>query len=275
MVDAEKFWRDGYLVLPSFFDRAEVLRWRSRALERGPQLADLLSDDILREIVLDRRVLSTARELLDDPPVYFCDSTAAIGAVGWGFHKDNTDRTNGAGPDWKVERYPIVRFGIYCQPHGRLSDGLDLRRGSHMHADYDSGPMVSPHLEPGDLIVWTGRTTHSANSAILRGLGIRIEPKPTGFLFRAFNRLPRNLVFRPHPETRVALFASFGREHPLLDRHIEYLKQRAYPWDVWRESHWTEETRAMAEDRGLELIDLTSEQYDGREIHESYHPLPY
>lgn len=274
-VDREQFWRDGFLVLRSVFTPAEVRRWREAALDRGASLADLLSDDVLREVVLDERLLSISRELLEADPIYFCDSTAAIGANGWGFHKDNSDRTDAAAPDWSVERYPIIRFGIYTQEHGALPGGLDLRRGSHNHADYDTGEHVSAHTRPGDLIVWTGRTTHSADSKLLRVFGSRIEPKPSGFLFRALNRLPATKVFRQHPERRVALFVSYARAHPLLDRHIEYLKQRAYPGDLWKSSEWSEDSRRLARQRGLQLLDLTSQQYDGREVHESYHPLSY
>ncbi len=60
----EQFWRDGYLVRSGFFDPVDVMRWREAALARGKTLADLLSDDVLREIVLHPRLITLARELL-------------------------------------------------------------------------------------------------------------------------------------------------------------------------------------------------------------------
>ena len=269
---AETFWRDGYAVRRNMFSPSEVVRWRLAALDRGGVAADLLSDDILGEIVLDPRLIEMAREILDADPIYFGDSTATIGDAGTGFHKDNSDRYDARSPDWQVDRYPTIRFGIYTQSHspGRPL-GLDLRRGSHRHPDITSGKWVTPTISPGDVLVWNGRTTHSANSQILRGLNRRV--KPNGWLWRILVRTPSKALLARHPQKRVALFVTYGREHPLLDRHIAYLKTRTYAVEKWRGSSWPEASRRLAAERGLVLLE--PELDDVVATHDEYRQLAY
>jgi hypothetical protein len=275
MLDVDRFWRDGFLVIPRVFDPAQVQRWRERALQRQNKASDLLTDEVLREVVLSETLLGFADEILGDQPIYFGDSTAMIGPSGWGFHKDNSDRLDAKAPDWKVDRYPIIRFGVYTQPHGKEPGSIEFRRGSHMHPDYTTGERFAAPCEPGDVIVWNSRTTHSANSRIVRGLGIRMMPDPYAIPFRAITRFKAEWLFQPLKQERVALFVSYGRDDPLLDRHIEYLRHRAYPWDAWKVSNWSQQTRELAQARGLGLIDVTAFEYQGWPLAKDYAPIPY
>lgn len=268
---ADRFWRDGYAVIPGVFGREEVRAWRAAALADRSTL-DLLSRPSLRSIVADSRILGLARAILGGQPVYFGDSTAAVGtAQGSGFHKDNTDRYDGAAPDWSVERYPTIRFGIYTQSHGRLPGGLDLRRRSHMTPDLMGGEFQSPEVEPGDLLVWNGRTTHSANSPKLRGLNMRVEANRP--LWMAIRKFGAEGLYARHPEERVAFFVTYALQHPLLDRHIAYLKTRAYAVAAMRRIDWNADAVELARGAGLALIkpdpsDATGENAD-------YRPIPY
>lgn len=284
-IDVEQFWRDGYLVLRGVFRPEEVLRWRERALSQCKSgtnytVGDLLSDDVLQQVILDDRILSSARQILEADPVYFGDSTFAIGYNGWGFHKDNADRVNGNAPDWSVDRYPIIRFGIYTQNHGPNDvGGLELLRGSHLIPDCRSGEHVAPDINIGDLLVWNHRTTHSAGPRKLKLLGLRI-PAFNPILAPRRHRLENILMniewLAQQPKTkRVAIFCSFARESPLLERNLEYLKQREYPWEAWKNIHWTSQTRSVAQDKGLTLLDVTVFKPDGRERYKDHRELPY
>lgn len=251
-MDVQQFWRDGYAIERGVFSPDEVQQWRERALELGPRPSDLLTDAVLGEIVLDPRLISRAAAILEDQPVYFGDSVAAIGgpSIG-GFHKDCSDRYDGSAPDWQVERYPTIRFGIYTQPHAGLPGGLDLRRGSHNHPDIATGEWVYADTQPGDLVVWNGRTTHSGPSAMLK-TGQRVQPN--GIVWRALVRSSPKLFLIRHPQQRVALFATYGIKHALLDRHIAYLRTRTYAVESWRASSWDSEVFKIAAARGLALI---------------------
>lgn len=275
MLNVDQFWRDGFLVIPGVLGSAAVRRWRQAAISRENQAADLLSDETLREVVLSDRLIDFARQILGGQPVYFGDSTATIGQSGWGFHKDNSDRLDPNAPDWKTDRYPIIRFGVYCQSHGKEPGSIEFRRGSHMHADYTTGERYAAPTEPGDVIVWNARTTHSANSRILKGLGIRMMPDPYSIPFRAIVRFKAEWLFQQMRQERVALFVSYGKAGPLLDRNIEYLKHREYPWESWAVSHWDRQAKEMAARSGLDLIDPTGFEWGGWQRARDYAQIPY
>ncbi len=267
----ERFWRDGYAVIRQVFDSAQVRAWREMALaERSP--LDLLSRPRLRAIVADGTMVGIARAILGGQPVYFGDSTAAVGtAQGSGFHKDNTDRYDSAAPDWAVERYPTIRFGIYTQAHGALPGGLDLRRRSHMTADRMGGEFQSPAVEPGDLIVWNGRTTHSANSPKLRWLNMRVEANRP--LWMAIRKLRADWIYARHPQERVAFFITYALADPLLDRHIAYLKTREYAVAAMRRIDWDGNAMALAREAGLALIKPDATGATGENV--DFRPIPY
>lgn len=276
IVDTDKFWRDGYLVFRGAIDCSKVARWREAGL-RAKAKQDLLSDDVLAEVVCDGVLVETARKILGGDPVYFGDSTVQRGTgAGTGFHKDNSDRLDGKAPDWQVDRYPIIRFGIYTQAHGRLPFGLDVREGSHNIANYTSGKMVNIDVEPGDLVVWNGRTTHSGNSKIFKLIHRRIEPNPASVPFRIMNRLGGlPWLFLGHPQERVAIFTSYALASPSLDRHIEYLRQREYAIELWRSSNWSDDARKRAIEAGLSLLDVTTYTHDGRKLYKYYNAISY
>lgn len=276
---ADAYWRDGYAVVRRLFDPAEVAAWRARALAPAARIDDLLCDPVLRDIVLDPRLIALARDVLGGQPVYFGNSNVSIGGDETGlagFHKDNSDRYDAAAPDWSTDRYPVMQFGLYMQPHGRLPGGLDLRRGSHLHPDITTGEHVSPAVEPGDLLIWTGRTTHSSHSKIVRGLGWRMEPN--GLAWRVFARFPAaRIVFARHPERRVVAIGAYGLAgHPLLDRHIEYLRHRADRVEAWQRADYGADAAAIAASRGLALL-TPAELLEGapERTHDHYVQLPY
>lgn len=277
MINVEQFWQDGYTVVRNMIDPADVQRWRQRAVELGGLGPDLLSDPILSEIILHPSLIEAARDILGDQPVYFGNSSLNIGSdlIG-GFHKDNSDRYAGDAPDWAIEHYPIVQFGIYGQPHGALPGGVDLRLGSHRHPDITTGRHVSPAVELGDVVFWNARTTHSSHSMILKGLGHRVEPN--GYLWRLLVRIPKAAVAavrRHHPEQRVFFGGMYGASHPLVDRHIAYLKTRTYAVECTRAAHWSEEARKIAVERGLKLIP-PEDRLDGIGVtHDEFVQLPY
>lgn len=272
----DDFWRDGFVVLRQALDQGEVLRWRRRALEADADRRDPLSDPVLREMVLHPSLIRIAREILGAPPTYMADATAVVGTAGGsGFHKDSCDRHDPNGPDWSAERHPVIQFGIYTQPHGPRPGGLSLRRGSHMHADDTTGEAVTPSVRPGDLIVWTSRTTHSGNTDRLRLSETRVTPN--GLLWRFFQKVPAaRFLLHKHPQERVVFILAYGGDHPVADRHLRYLGSRGYIVRAWQAAQWGTELFEQAAARGLklhtkaELLALASDAPNEQHV-----PLPY
>lgn len=268
----EAFWRDGYVILRQLFTPDEVAGFRRSALERGRRKADLLSDKDLSEILLDSRVLDAFRAILGAGElVYFGDSSTMIGETAAGFHKDNPDKHDAAAPDWQVDRYPIVRMGIYTADHSLYPDGVDLRQGSHNTVSLTHGRHVQPDTRVGDVVFWNLRTSHSGGAMKFRGRPV----DPESLAGKVLRRLPA-LRDKPIGE-RVAIFASMGRAGPQLDRFIEALKRREYALEGWAASHWSPAVRERAAAAGLTLREPGEEvkSEPPRRVTREHVPLPY
>jgi hypothetical protein len=248
-VDAERFWKQGYLHLRGVFAKEEIAEYRAAAEKLTKYEADLLSHPVFRKYVLDDRVLHTARTILGGKPVYYGDSNLMIGDGSFGYHKDNADRDNINAPDWTQGRYTIIRFGLYLQDHSRHSGGLNILAESHNDLSAFVGRSVYVQTEPGDLVVWNLRTNHSGSGRLLwfpRSLHLRagIARKLPAFLFR------------PPERHRYAMFASYGLDDHHLKRYIKYLTTRTYQAEIWRSSKIDDDVRQAAAGKDVEIRDV-------------------
>jgi len=275
-VDVQRFWQDGFVRLMGVFSPEEIESARehvSAILREEGRTAggarvctrDLLSYPELRGFLLDPRVLGVVQRILGAPPVYFGDSSFQMGRGARGWHRDNrvSDRFDHVGLDWEGD-YPLIRTGIYLQDHAHHSGGLGIRVGSHRpswvakpplprwirrRASLLHGRPIHVGTEPGDLVVWTLRTTHTGNSVRLRPLPwIKL---PTGLE----DRLPGWLSVKDERE-RAAMFASYASRSDHLDRYITYLKTRDYARDLWRNARVSDDVREEARRRGLEVMKI-------------------
>lgn len=262
------------MVIPGVFSADEVKDFRRVLAAKLATPADsylrhdMLCDPELRSFLCDGRLAAIAGALLGARPVYFGDSSAMRyerdAKVGT-FHKDNTDRLDPAGPDWK-DTYPLLRFGLYMQDHSATGGGLMLRAGSHrftrssrLREVFDdevigwlSGRTRYVFAGLGDLVVWNMRTTHAGMGQYLR-LPLR---RPVSE--RAQRLVPPLLMSRTE-DVRFALFASFGIRHPLLDRYLAYLRTRAYMVDIWHQTHYQDRDFRDLAAAGIELLDVPSD----------------
>jgi hypothetical protein len=267
-----QFQRDGYVIVRRLFDPSEVEDFRRRALELPAELRhlDLLSLPTLRDVLLDRRLLRVFRALIGPDLVYFGDSVVSIDARSHGFHKDNPDRNDPNGPDWKGD-YPLVRCGIYTQSHKRRPNGLDLRRGSHTLTSLSAGEFVQADTEPGDVVFWNGRTTHSGCGMTLRGRPIN----PESFAGKVLRRLP---ALRDRPQGhRVVLFATFGAPGLHLERFILSLKSRDYGVKQALDARHDEAALSAAAAAGITVRDMRREVIERpyHDVRADHFQLPY
>lgn len=256
-VDCAKFWRDGYLLIRNVFDKHEVEAFRRGIYESENLTGDLLSNPRLRSIILDERILGIAERILGQTPVYWGEGTAQIKVAPRGWHKDNVDRENINGPDWKG-KYPIIKFAIYPQDHYNHSGGLNIRRGSHNTALIKGPPWLvgtNAYMDTriGDVVVWNLRATHSGAGYVLKfPRGLQIEPDlgprlpySLDFIGRTSQRLlgrgtrlaklPSFLIAKPERD-RCIIFFTMGAEGPHLERYLAYLKTEKFMVDIWKNS---------------------------------------
>jgi len=297
-VDMEKFRRDGYLRLGGLFSAEEMAAFNRNAdacqaaRAAGESIGeDLLANRHLRHVMLDERILSVARTLIGGKPIYFGDGQFVVhkptGKVGT-YHKDNVDRLDNDGPDWRSE-YNLVRFGVYLEPHAGTSGGLLVQAGSHKHVAHSrvsevlNEELVRPltfkarymGLPLGDVVVWNLRLTHAGMGRYLRlAPFIPITERNGRFV-------PEFLKSSPVSGQRRAVFFTLGAAGPHMDRYVTYLKTRGYQIETWKNSPYGQPERDAAKGKDVEIRDMHAEILAdlaaGRPVGQSrkWQPQPY
>jgi hypothetical protein len=270
-VDVDAFWENGYTIIRGAYSRDEIARFREGAFaSRGRGPGDLLSNPLMSSSLLDGRFVDVARQLLDSDDIWYSgDSSFTINSGQRGFHKDNVDRKDPGGPDWKG-RYTLLRFGIYLQDHWSHTGGLNLRAKSHNTTDHSFGKNVYVRTRPGDLAVWSMRTTHSGNGALLK-FPRWVFPEPT-----AIPGIPKWRIAKADGD-RLAVFAALGLNDGHHDRYIEYMKTRTYMVNSFRASKYDDETLAAAAKIGLSVRDIAKEIEGDESVGKNvkWEPIPY
>src|SRR5215469_1811407 len=222
-VDFEGFRHNGFVIAHSVFSNLQISTFRERigmALNRvlasrdydsDPKFPDLhmlrgdcLSISELREfdyVIFDQRIVSLVKQLLGPRVVYHGDSSVQIGEGPRGFHKDNVDRGDASGLDWKGE-YRVLRMAVYLQDHAAHSGGLKVRRHSHRYVSHHRGRCVNLDTTPGDVAFWYLTTSHSGNVVRARGApGLSMHPK--------LERLVPQPLRVPESARRMAIFCTY------------------------------------------------------------------
>lgn len=251
-VDTKTFWTNGYAIIRGVFAREEAEDMRRRASETLSHKGDLLSNPALRDVLLDRRIVSIATQILGAPPVYFGDSSCNTGDGLPGYHKDNADRNDPNGPDWRGT-YPLIRFGLYLQDYSRLSGGLSVRARSHNAFSCSEGKPVYMATRPGDVAVWNLRTTHTGHSMRYR------FPLPASIDAEKSHTVPWYVLARKATGDRIALFATIAADGPHLERYITYLKTRTYMVDMWKASAYDASAWDAVKGSGMSVRDVWNE----------------
>lgn len=271
----------GWVIIRQVFSPDEVKSLRVGVMRASEEslTGDLLMHPTVGgdRFLLHERFLVVVKAMLSGTPVHFGDASVSIGFQSTpAFHKDNPDRQNGMAPDWQSP-YTIVRFGVYLQDHRTHSGGLALRDYSNNTADINRGRPFAVPTEPGDVVLWSLRTTHSGFATRLRGLVNAFVPLTIMAVLLGKKRYsPSTLLFRPlDAEPRIALFAAFGIKDAHLDRYLKHLKTRDYAVRRWQATRYSDEMHAEARNSGIEMIDVTEQvqDIDLRTLNVGYVPL--
>jgi hypothetical protein len=266
------FQQNGWIIIRDFFTLDEARRIKEgteRSIKEKLQL-DLLCNPYLSDLtVLNPKIVEVVKQLLEGNPIYIGDSNISHNDWAVSLHKDNPDRFDANAPDWQSD-YSILRMGIYLQDYTRTSGGLIVRDGSHKFPTRWKGKIINVQSRPTDLVLWNLRTTHSGSARRLK-LFPALDLNPyVCKLFPAF-------LFIPAPETRMALFLSYGKESHHMDRYIKYLKSRSYAVNRWRNMNITDDLIVKGEKIGLKVLNLTLEakQIENTTLHEKHVELGY
>jgi hypothetical protein len=270
-VDVNAFWENGYTIIRNVYSPDEIKGLREAAFaSRGRGPGDLLSNPLIRSTLLDGNFVEIARRILDSDDIWYSgDSSFTINSGQRGFHKDNVDRQDPNGPDWKG-RYTLLRFGIYLQDHWSHTGGLNLRAKSHNTADHAFGKNVYVRTRVGDVAVWSMRTTHSGNGVLLKFPRWQY-PEPS-----QIPKIPRWRIAKADGD-RLAVFAALGLDDGHHDRYVEYMKTRTYMVNSFRASHYDDEALDAAAKIGLNVREVAKEIEGDDSVGKNvkWEPIPY
>jgi hypothetical protein len=243
-----EFEKSGFAIVKGIFSLDEALEMRRRCAEvftaTNGKFGDLATHALLRDILLDDRVLAVARAVLGPEIVYFGDSTFYANSR---FERHMHNDAHGDMADPARTDYPIIRMGIYLQDHAWHSNGLKVKPGSHRRVFWNArnaarmlgvgGPRLSVDAfrpcsfynvpsEPGDLVFWSLRTHHSGHALRLRGFDTLALPPTVERYF------PLRFT-RPMAKERFAMFMSWARPSPVLDAYIKYIGYDRMNREYW------------------------------------------
>ena len=262
--DKSAFDRLGWQVVRGVFARAEIERLREACRElvrEGKQDHMLLATPQLRDVVADQRLIDIARALLGGNPVSTGENSFLVGGHAdfpTQFHKDNADRIDGTLPDW-TEPYHLIRMGIYLQDTVRHSGGLALYESSHTRevsvedgkVELHNGTMRFVQVEPGDVVIWSFKTSHRGNALRFKWDALNSLPKAIAI---RLHRFP-SLFVPAHPE-RYGIFVSYGLPGPSFERNQRYLASRRYAVESAQLAPFDADYLASVADR-LPIVNLS------------------
>ncbi|MDB2357148.1 hypothetical protein N9W10_03180 [Gammaproteobacteria bacterium] len=227
-----------------------ILKNKSQHFNFQSMVPDVIQNELkqFKYIIFDERVLDCVRKLIGSDIVYFQDSTIQIGEGLTGYHKDNKTDNDPNHSDWK-SNYDVIRMGVYFQNVKDFSGGINIKLGSHNHADYHSGKGINVPLETGDIVFWKLTTTHSGNAK-------RLKFFPEISLLGRVQRMLPEYFFIPAEMQRMALFATYGKPGVHLDSFINYFKSKSDTATRVNSSHCTDEARSLANSNGVSLMDV-------------------
>jgi hypothetical protein len=260
-----QFATDGYILQPSVFSAEEIKLFRQKVYDQYAidesagltfQLTNtsskaryakgcLLSKKLLRDILLEPRILRFAQEIVGtEKLIYFGDSSYQIGTGLRGFHRDCIDRAYNSGPDWQ-SKYTLIRIGLYLQDHSQYSGGLKVKPGTHEKAD---GPSVFINNKPGDLVAWSLKLQHSGNAVKLKWLpSLCIDNQGIE------KRIPAFLK-KEEEQERISLFMTFAAESHHVERYItEYEMKRPDTIAHLKASIYSDEAIQLAKSKQVDV----------------------
>lgn len=233
---------NGYCLIKNFFNINEVEKLRKFVLKNHHNDQDIyLSnyDNALDENILSEKYFQILKETIGNDLVYFLDSNTAVDAFQKNtgtFHIDARNDENDPGSS----EYKVWRVGLYLQDHKNYSGGIKFIAKSHkklltnsiykiyyilrkffknkysLKSIIPSFKYINIPSEPGDLIIWNGRTHHCGRFKRLHIFkNLALHP----FIDR---HLP-NFLIKKEMTDRLVVYQDWGLKDLSL---VNYLKHR-------------------------------------------------
>jgi len=286
----KQFWKDGYLIVKNVYSQNEVETYRNfiskeckknlgeeslnyKELEQK-NLKDILSYPELQSVILNKKLISTIRDILGDEVVYWGYSSFRWNEKPYrSFHND-------AKNDFDcpfTTKYPLVRVGVYLQNHSDFSNGVKIWKGSCHTLRYgrkllkkifiEKGSFkylfpqqfyksVNVKTEAGDVVIWNLRTCHSGSAVRLKILpNVSFHPLIENFIANYF---PKMMI--QEEKERTVIFSTFGAESFSLENFIKDNLKHIEMKNVFKNSSFlqNEEIKKKSKELNLKLKNVIS-----------------
>lgn len=248
----ESFRRDGFLHVRGFLPPEKTAELRRACKEHFAKGNGRSKNGGTMEIDILHRVpeiawlltwppaLDMARQLVGPAVLHPHETAVHMGPVNRGWHKDARDygRQDPNGADWQDD-YRVVHFAYYLQDHRHRSGAFAVKKGSHRVQNLVQGAVVPMLNEPGDLVIFDLRLTHTGNTVTPRKLFAWLPSalvcptpwrsrlrvfQPARVLHSALRRLP--WVYEEPYDDRLAIFFVYGADDQHTRNFFDYLKAR-------------------------------------------------
>lgn len=165
------FEKEGYAIIQNAINQSDLnqLSDACNIYDYG----DLLSYPVFDKFVLNKKLLSTLKQILGCTPIYFGDLGALIGPRLRGLHRDLKNK------ETLVSEDKLIRAGLYIRPSGFRSGGLKVVPRSHRSScNIFRNFFLSKNLYPnnGDIIIWDARLLHSGSALCFASLNYSFHP---------------------------------------------------------------------------------------------------
>ena len=229
------FFKNGYCVIRNFLNKKEIEKYallaeKFREKSKNIRTWGLHNYKECWDIIVNERILNVLRNLLGPDILYLYNSHIEENNETdreYGWHRDNTTRIFGKGPDWDPkEDYNVIRVGFYLSSFDIAKSGINVIPGSHKKK-YTFSQLLR-------LILYR---TKNIESSFVKGIRKIIE-KYIGdniktnlgdcVMFLA------NVYHSPIPTSglRKSLFTTYGTNNKHAKNYNNYyLKHRNYPID--------------------------------------------
>ena len=245
--------QNGYCLIKNFFSLDEVEKLRKFVVKNHNNNQDIyLSNDdgALDTNLLSKRYFQLLKETIGNDLVYFLDSSTFVDNIQKNtgiFHIDA--RGDEKDPDSTI--YKVWRVGVYLQDHKNNSGGIKMIAKSHkkfltnsikkiyyilrkfFKNNYSfkslipSFKYVNIPSEPGDLIIWNGRTHHCGRFKRLK--------KFKNFTFHPFidRHLP-NFLVENEVTDRLVVFQNWGLTDLTVTEYFKYRLSQKSDEKYWQ-----------------------------------------
>lgn len=247
----------GYCLIKNFFNPDEVQNLRLLVEKNKHKTQDVylsIAESGFGNVLLSSKYFELLKSILGKDLIYYQDSHLLIDTdkkIPGKFHIDARDDDE----DPETSDYKVWRVGIYLQDHKNFSGGIKMISNSHkklllttfkkfyyilikilkkkikfsIKSFIPSFKYENVPSEPGDIIIWNGRTHHSGRFKRLKFLkNFPLHP--------FFDRILPNFFFIKENDHRLVIFQNWCLKDHTSYKYIKYRLSEFNSKEYWEKN---------------------------------------